>query len=424
MEITKKGIVLIVIIILLISSSCAVLFNTRYFPDEEVPKANMPEKAEKTEPENTAATELSAFDVVKKMGVGWNLGSTLESIDNNKRGILSEFIGSTPEVFYETYWGNPVTTAAMVDSVAKAGFGAIRIPVTYTDHMDGNFVIRREWLERVEQVVNYVLDNDIYCIINIHHDTGSGRWPWLKADAGNIENLEKQFAAVWKQIAEHFKDYNNKLIFEAFNEILDLDDNWVKSGDAAYDAVNRLNQVFVDTVRGTGGENADRFLIIKSYSASVDSEMLDSFVVPRDSKEGKLIFSFHYYGLHEFILQQNQAKWTTTYADWDQQRDGRPVELLMERASTKLKGIPVIIGEFGAQNKGNTNARIQYATHFIKTAAKYGISCFWWDNGGKYENAYAVRNYALLDRYNNQWFFPELVEAMVKAANESKLHAP
>jgi len=414
MGVTKKGIILI-IIAMLVSTSCAASHGQGYIPEDGTPKAAKPEIKEA---EGAAAAETDAFAAVKAMGVGWNLGSALDSIDGKKRGINSELKKSTPEVFYETYWGNPVTTAAMIDAVAKAGFGAVRVPVTYSDHMDENFVIRQAWLDRVEQVVKYVLDNDIYCIIDIHHDTGSGSWPWLKADSGNTEYLEKQFAAVWKQIAEHFKGYGNKLVFEAFNEILDLNNNWVKSDKAAYGVVNRLNQVFVDTVRGTGGGNAGRFLIIKSYSASIDDEVMDSFVIPRDSAEGKLIFSFHWYGAHEFILNQDQAKWTTVYSDWDQQRDGRPAELMMERLSARNLGIPIIIGEFGAQNKGNTADRILYATHFVKTARKHGISCFWWDNGGQYSNADEVKNYALFDRFGNKWFFPEIAEAMVKAARE------
>ena len=415
MEATKKGILLIIAIMLLLSTSCAASLGLEYIPEDKTPQADKPGITAATP---TAAAELSAFDVVKAMGVGWSLGSTLDSINNKKSGILSELKKSTPEEFYETYWGNPVTTAAMIDTVAKAGFGAIRVPVTYTDHMDENFVIRQAWLDRVAQVVDYVLDNDIYCIIDIHHDTGSGSWPWLKADAANSEKLEKQFATVWKQIAEHFKDYNNKLIFEAFNEILDLNNNWVKSDKAAYGVVNRLNQVFVDTVRGTGGGNADRFLIVKSYSASIDTNALDSFVIPKDSAAGKLIFSFHWYGAHEFILTQEQAKWTTVYTDWDHKRDGRPVEIMLERLSARKIGIPIIIGEFGAQNKGNTADRVQYAAHFVKTARKYGIACFWWDNGGQFSNADEVNNYALLDRFGNKWFFPEIVEAMVKAVSE------
>jgi len=419
MYVIKKGIFLIFIITMLVSASCAASPSPGYIPEDDTPKAATPGVTGATETTTaTAVDEPSAFDVIKAMGVGWNLGNTLDTINNKKSGIIGQLQKSTPEEFYETYWGNPITTAAMIDAVANAGFGAIRIPVTYTDHMDENFVIRRAWLERVEQVVKYVLDNDIYCIIDIHHDTGWGNWPWLRADAGNIEYLEKQFATVWKQIAEHFKYYDKKLIFESFNEILDRNSNWVKSDKAAYGVVNRLNQVFVDTVRGTGGDNADRFLIIKSYSASIDEDVLDSFVIPRDSAPGRLIFSFHWYGAHEFILNQDQAKWTTVYSDWDPQRDGRPLELMLEKLSSRNIGIPIIIGEFGAQNKGNTDDRILYATHFVRTARKYGISCFWWDNGGQFSNAGEVSNYALFDRFGNKWFFPEIVEAMVKAAGE------
>ena len=361
---------------------------------------------------------FTAFDAVREMGAGWNLGNALDCIDNKKKGVLAELGGISPEEYYETYWGNPLTTAAMINAVADAGFGAVRVPVTYADHMDGNFLIRPEWLDRVEQVVNYVLDNDMYCVINMHHDTGSGSWPWLRADPENIKQLEDELRTVWLQIAGRFADYGDRLIFEGFSEILDTQSRWNGSDTAAYGAVNRLNQVFVDTVRGAGGCNADRFLIVSTYAAGIDQDMLDAFVLPDDSAENRLIAGVHYYGTIPFAWRQEQVSWTDTYPDWDPQRDGAPVEETMKRLNSRFveNGIPVIIGEFGAKNKNNTEDRVSFAKHYTETAKKYGIACFWWDDGGKYEKPELVDNYAIFDRTRTQWYFPQVAAALVTAA--------
>jgi len=371
------------------------------------------------EPPAGESVPISAFDVVRSIGVGWNLGNALDSLDNRGLGIRESLPeGITANEHYETRWGNPITTREMIDAVVEKGFGAIRIPVTYTDHLDENFQIRHDWLLRVEQVVNYVLDAGVYCIINIHHDTGYGAWPWLRADPDNIEQLSEQFATVWTQIAEHFIDYDYKLFFESFNEILDTESRWNNASSAAYSAVNTLNQVFVDTVRATGGNNDDRFLIVKPYAAGTDRDILDAFVLPQDSAEDRLIVSVQTYTPHNFTQTEERSPWLTTHSDWSLIRDGRPVGAIIGRLSSTFiqHGIPVIIGEFGAMNKGNTGDRINYAGHFIETARNHDIVCFWWDDGGFFENAGSVNNFALFDRFSVQWFFPEIAEALVEAA--------
>jgi len=368
--------------------------------------------------EDTGANTRSAFDVAGEIGAGWNLGNALDCIDNKKRGLISELDGVTPEEFYETYWGNPVTTADMIDTVAKSGFGAIRVPVTYADHMDEDYRISPDWLDRVRQIVNYVLDNDIYCIINLHHDTGSGTWPWLRADPSSAGQMERNLRTVWLQIAEYFREYGDKLLFESFNEILDAESRWGGASNAAYDVVNSLNQVFVDTVRGTGGNNSDRYLIVKTYAAGAASDILDAFVLPEDSADGHLLVGIHYYGVRLFFSRQENVNRTETYSDWDYQRDGKPVEDFFERINRRFieKNIPVIVCEFGAQNKGNTADRTGYAGHYAEAAMKYGIACLWWDDGGRAGNADAVTGYAIFDRAQNRWYFPDIAEAMISSA--------
>jgi len=413
MELGKTGITILVVLAILAAVAVTVFVYTQ-MADEPSPPGPLQDLP------LSEVRQSEAFDLVRSMGVGWNLGNTLDSLDNRNRSITGDLPqGVSAEVFYETYWGNPVTTFEMIQSVAEMGFGAVRVPVTWNDHMDENFNISQEWLERVEQVVNYVLDNDMYCIINIHHDVGSGSWPWLRADPANIEWMEEHLKIVWTQIAEFFRDYCDRLIFESFNEILDVDSNWTQANSSALGAVNRLNQAFVDTVRGTGGNNAERFLVVKTYGARRYEWALRDFVIPQDSAIDRLIVGVHFYGTHGFTRQQEQVPWTTAYSQWDYHRNGGlTVEVMtLLRETFVANGIPVIIAEFGAQNKNNTIDRIRYAEHFIQAAGKYGIACFWWDNGGRAESSEDVLNYALFDRHNNKWFFPEIAEAMISAAS-------
>jgi len=370
----------------------------------------------------TVSTDNDGFDLLNSMGVGWNLGNALDSLDNRKRGIVGSLPdGVTAAEFYETYWGNPITTFEMIESVAQMGFGAIRIPVTWTDHMDEDFTISKSWLNRVEQVVNYVLDNNMHAIINVHHDNGSGSWPWLRADPENIDWMKDNFQIVWTQIAEHFREHCDRLIFESFNELLDADSNWGGASRAAHEAVNTLNRVFVETVRNTGGNNSDRFLIVKTYGALVYNNPIYRFRLPEDSAQNRLIVGVHFYGTHGFARQQENIPWTESYTEWDYHRNGGYTVEVITRLRENLVdlGIPVAITEFGASNKNNTTDRINYAVHLIQTAGRYGIIAFWWDDGGNgnAETREDVRNYALFNRFNNTWFFPEIAEAMVKAAS-------
>jgi len=429
----EKLITIVLVFVMIAAGMPCLLISCDFgsdYSDDDLSQNGLPndDSAQIDEPEQNDSNDdvyltpsgelLDAFYFVDNMRVGWNLGNTFDSIDNRGRGIRGSLEeGITPEEHYETYWGNPVTTREMINAVVDAGFGAIRIPVTYTDHMDENFQIRTDWLLRVEQVVNYVMDAGAYCIINIHHDTGSGSWPWLKADPDNIEELSGQLNTVWTQIAEHFKDYSDELLFEGFNEILDVESRWNNSDNAAFMAVNQLNQVFVDTVRATGGNNSNRVLIVKTYAAGTDQDILDAFILPSDSVEYRLIVSVHTYVPHAFTWTEEKVSWTQTHSDWSQTRDAAPVEDIMDRlhATFVQNRIPVMIGEFGAMNKNNTADRVNYAVHFVETAKSIGITCFWWDDGGSFADADSVDSYALLDRYTMKWFFPEIAKALVEA---------
>lgn len=291
--------------------------------------------------------------------------------------------------YYETYWGNPSTTKRMIDAVKDAGFKSIRIPVTFTNHMDKNMNIDKEWLARIAEIVNYAFSNDMYCIINIHHDR-----EYLVADGVNVEIYKKNLKVMWKQIAEYFANYGDKLLFESFNEILNPKEDWNHPTAPELEAVNALNQTFVDTVRACGGNNATRYLIVAPYASGVEQKFLDAFQMPTDTVEDRLIAEIHNYDTEKFedLFQHLYKNFTS-------------------------KDIPLIIGEWAVSTKLGKQKRVQAATEYQQLCSRYKISCFWWDSGGTIENYYDTESdtYALLDRNSVTWYDADVVSAFTNA---------
>lgn len=341
-----------------------------------------------------------AEDAVSNINAGWNLGNALDSCGE----WIGLYTNGKPEN-YETAWGNPVTTKKLITAVKNAGFNAVRVPVTWAEHIDEKGNIDEEWLNRVQEVVDYVVSQDLYCVLNIHHDAGSDGW--LEASADCYKNSSEKFAGLWKNIAERFRDYDEKLIFEGFNEILDSTNSWTdaKTSDA-YAAVNNFNQLFVDTVRETGGNNKNRNLMVQVYSGSCSVRTLNAFELPDDTVKNHLIIHAHNYDPQGFTA--SDATWTTMTDTWGSDAEKKYFDNLFERLEkfTEKQGAPMVIGEFGANYKGNEKSRQLYAQCFVSTAAKHGIKCFWWDTG----------DMALFDRSTAKVKYPDIVKVLTTSA--------
>lgn len=340
----------------------------------------------------------TAYTSVENISAGWNLGNSLDScgswIDMYTDGKLEN---------YETAWGNPVTEKELITTVKNAGFNAIRVPVTWAEHIDSNGNIEKDWLDRVQEVVDYVISQDLYCVLNVHHDAGADGW--IEASAECYKNNSKKFEGLWKNIANRFKDYGDKLIFEGFNEILDNQNSWTNAQDSgAYKAVNDFNQLFVDTVRETGGNNSVRNLMVQVYSGSCSEQSLAEFELPKDSAENHLIIQVHNYDPQSFTA--NDATWTTMTDIWGSIEEKQYFDNLFERLDSfsEKHGVPLVIGEFGANYKGNESSRKLYADYFVTCAEQHGIKCFWWDTG----------DMALFDRSNFTVKYPEIVSVITK----------
>lgn len=349
-----------------------------------------PEPTATPTPELTIA-DVSPMDLVAEMKIGWNLGNTLDATGGNS-------------LTSETSWGNPKTKQEMIDKILEAGFNVIRIPITWDGHFGAgpDYVIHEIWLDRVKEIVDYAYDKGAYVIINTHHE----EW-YMPTEENKVANGE-QIAALWTQIAEYFKDYDEHLIFEGLNEprLRGTSKEW--SGDAkASEVINYWARMFVDAVRATGGNNALRHLMITGYAASSSKDNLAKIKLPEDDK---LIVSVHAYTPYNFTLN---TKGTST---WDITKDARDIDYLMKTIDDVFisKGIPVIIGEFGAMNKENEAERVEWVTYYLTKAKEIGVPCVWWDNGAFSGNG---ENFGLLDRRELKYPYPELLDAMMQVVN-------
>lgn len=334
--------------------------------------------------------DVSPMDMVKEMKIGWNLGNTLDS--------TSSSIG----VNVEMAWGNPRTTQEMIDMVIDQGFNVIRIPVSWGGQMGGApaYNILPAWMDRVQEVVDYAYSRGVYVIVNIHHED------WHFPSEENKDAAAEQLTALWTAIATRFRDYDEHLIFEGMNEPRKIGTNveWNGGDKEGRDIVNYYDQVFVDAVRATGGNNTIRNLMVPGYAASSSDTALKGIVLPEDDH---LIVSVHAYTPYDFAL--NLAGRST----WD--NDTRDIDHLMEILDELFlsKGVPVIIGEFGAMNKDNEQERVQWAEYYVGKAREYGIPCVWWDNNAFNGNG---ENFGLFNRRELNFPYPDLLKALIDSA--------
>ena len=305
----------------------------------------------------------NAKDAVKNMGVGWNLGNTLDANDASKTWTTTEQ--------HETCWGQPVTKPELMKMMKEAGFNSIRVPVTWYQEMDSEGNVNDAWMNRVKEVVDYVIDNGMYCILNVHHDTGDGSTHWIHASSTNYNKNKAKFEKLWKQIAETLKDYDQHLLFEGYNEMLDDNNNWNEPSNKTdgYKAINDYAKSFVTTVRNSGGNNASRNLIVNTYSASSTPNAMQNLDKPENSNH--IIFQIH------------------SYPNWKSKSNAKTeIDNLISNIKSKLiDRAPVIIGEYAtfttwpseidyyAKDK---EVALYAMDYLIKKTKENGIgTCYW-----------------------------------------------
>jgi len=344
---------------------------------------------------NTAFTgmrDLTSLQFTAELGQGWNLGNTMDAFPNG-----------------ETCWGNPVTTEAMIDAIGQKGFKSLRIPTTWYPHLGPGpeFTIDSSWLNRVETVMKYAFKNNMYVILNIHHDDFNKKFPgsWLKPSLDNQAAVEYQLAAVWTQIAIHFKAYGDHLIFETMNEprLIGTEEEWTGGTAEGRDMINKLNLKALRAIRKTGGNNTHRFVLCPAYAANSTARALETFVVP--DNDAHVIVSIHNYGPYSFCMQvPGTNTWGTTM---DKQAIDNDMDYYYKQFISK--GIAVVIGEWGSIDKNNTPSRAVHAAYFVHAAFLRKIPTFWWDNG-----QVSNQGFGLFDRKKRTWIFPSIAESILQ----------
>lgn len=344
----------------------------------------------------------SATTIANNMGLAWDLGNSLEAVDGNTSSATYGQVG-------EKAWGNPKTTKKLIQAVKAAGFNTIRVPISYLNKIGAapNYTVDADYLNRIQQVVDYAYDMGMYVVINIHNDGGEnipGKWLNVGTtdETARAEMVDK-FGKVWAQIADKFADYDQKLIFEAANELM-ITGNYNQAPYPAYININALNQKFVDVVRAAGTKNADRALIVTGYNTNIDlTTTAAGFVKPTDTKENRLMLSVHYYDPADFTMTGQGG--TNTWPTGEEVVTNYNSKAYMQAQLIKIKNfanslsMPVFLGEYGPESRGNAEnlaARANYCYWLNYYAAQNGIVTAYWDNGST-----TIGGTALFDRTNN-----------------------
>lgn len=339
---------------------------------------------------NMEIRDISSWELVKEMSLGWNLGNTFDATGGS--GVGSE-----------TSWQPNVTTEAMIKLLHDTGFTVFRLPVTWGPHMDEDYKIDPEWMARIHEVVDWGIDNDMFVILNSHHEE------WYFPTEENKEQDLEQITALWEQVAEEFKGYDEHLIFEGLNEprLRETNLEWTGGDDASRAIVAEYAQAFYNTVRKSGGNNAKRHLMLTGYAASSSRNCLEKVWLPED--DDKVIVSVHAY------LPYSMALDTKGTAEFDEKNAEIDTLFYNLKDLFLSKNIPVIIGEFGTVNKENTDARIACAEKYVGMGAENGVPMILWDNNAFFGNG---ENFGLMNRETPEWRTPELIDKYMEMAKK------
>ncbi len=333
----------------------------------------------------------TSFETVAQMGVGWNLGNTLDTKSANK-----------------THWGNPEACKELIDAVRAKGFKTLRVPVTWQYNLSiaNNYTIQSAYLDRVEEVVNYGLDNGMYVILNIHHDEEI-----IEPTAAKHTKSLLAVARIWEQVAKRFEDYDDKLIFEIVNEMRakGTPEEWTGGTAQGRDFLNQYHKTALEVIRKSGEMNAKRQVMVATYAASTSPNAMNGLELPKDNN---LIISLHDYFPFNFTMNTGDGK----TAAWGSAQDKQAMIDEFDRIHSKFvdNGTPVVIGEWASICRENTEVRAVHAKFFVEECVKRGFVPVWWDNG-----SFKVGGdgFGLINRHNYEWVHNEIADAIVNAAN-------
>ena len=341
---------------------------------------------------------LTSLQLSQELAPGWNLGNSLEAIGG------------------ETAWGNAAATQAMLNAVKAAGFNSVRIPMSWKQYADSNDNIRADWMARVTEVVNYARNAGLYAIINIHWDGG-----WMQPTYANQAMANARITKFWSQIANNFRNYDDKVLFAALNEVM-VDGDYGTPTPEYYTVQNGFNQTFVNAVRANGGNNAVRHLVTQGFNTNID-HTYNFFAVPTDSAANRLMVEVHYYDPFNFTLNTGSDtiwQWgsiATSAANTETWANESYVNAQFDKMKQRFidgMGMPVLIGEYAAVARLSVDSAQKYRTYwdqYITSAARQrGLAPVYWDDG--YSGNHVM---GLFNRSNGTQYYPTLTSTIVNA---------
>ena len=350
-------------------------------------------------PDKTGMRNMTSVELAKEMVPGWNVGNSLDAVGG------------------ETAWGNPLITQKLIDSVKAAGFRAIRIPVAWSNFSDAaSFTINSTFMSRVEEVVNYVLKDSMYAIINEHWDDG-----WMQPTYAQQAYVNNRLAVMWKQIAIHFRDYDDHLLFAGMNEVM-VTNNYNAPTVEYYTVQNSFNQTFVTTVRSTGGRNVYRHLLVQGFNTNIDYTV-SYFAIPSDVTQNRLMVEVHYYDPYDFTINTGSGfvtQWGTSAPKSESWANESWADGEFQKMKTNYidKGYAVVLGEYGvvarlnlgnaALNTSFAGYRRYYMDYVTLSLDRHGLVPFYWDNGYTGDD-----NLGLFNRSNGAKVYPDIIKAVV-----------
>ena len=378
--------------------------------------------------EAVGLTGQSAFDITSQMVIGWNLGNSLDSTNDNLT------MDSSPKKFAMA-WGNPEPTKELIEAVKNGGFNTIRIPTTwyqhlYLDESTNTYKIDTKWLAYVKQFVDYAYDMDMFVILNVHHEN------WVnvaKFTDETYNDASKKLNDIWSCLAETFKDYDQHLVFEGMNEPRETNNpsnsEWGDGDANSWNYINRLNKVFVDAVRGQGSSyNKERLLMLPGYHAGNSVSTVRAIEIPENS--GNVALSVHAYNPYFFCMDTSNMA-NHTYPGASGYGSDYKTELQTMFNSYKSiiaeKNVPIVMGEFSASDFNNTESRINWAKDYLSMAKDAGIPCVLWDNNvvadGNSDNGEA---HGYIYRLTNTWYpnSAPVIAAMMDTVGVSDYNLP
>ena len=355
--------------------------------------------------DSSAMRDMTTQELIEDMGLGINLGNTFEA--------TGSWVGGTTVSAFERCWGSPIITEEMIKGIKDGGFGVVRLPANWSNLMSDDYTISPEFDARIHEVVDWILDNDMYVILNMHHET------WIADMPTNEEECLTHYSRLWEQITESFKDYDDHLMFESLNEEGGWDSVWNQYGSStegkaeAFGYLNKLNQTFVDIVRASGGNNKKRHLLIAGYYTNIEHTCDELFVMPTDP-ENRLAVSVHYYEPSTLTILEADADWGKAKTDWGSESDIAKLNSLLDLMKTTFtdKGIPVIVGEYGCFGKNKTQeVKRAYMVDVCRETYIRGMLPVLWDTQNTFYNR-------ITQTYNDEEMLNELMA--IKSLEKTK----